>query len=80
MARPQDRRASGPGFGAGLLWTVAFTTPLMIAIQLVSARIGWLTGQGLAASFRRVMPLRHRVLGWLATAIMAGALVAMIVV
>jgi NRAMP (natural resistance-associated macrophage protein)-like metal ion transporter len=47
---------AGARFGAGLLWTVAFTTPLMIAIQLVSARIGWLTGQGLAASFRRLMP------------------------
>jgi NRAMP (natural resistance-associated macrophage protein)-like metal ion transporter len=47
---------SGAQFGAGLLWTLAFTTPLMISIQLVSARIGWLTGQGLAASIRRVMP------------------------
>ncbi len=47
---------AGAQFGAGLLWTMAFTTPLMIAIQLVSARIGWFTGQGLAASMRRVMP------------------------
>ena len=47
---------AGAQFGAGLLWTMAFTTPLMIGIQLVSARIGWLTGQGLAASIRRVMP------------------------
>lgn len=47
---------AGAQFGAGLLWTMAFTTPLMIGIQMVSARIGWLTGQGLAASIRRVMP------------------------
>jgi NRAMP (natural resistance-associated macrophage protein)-like metal ion transporter len=47
---------AGAQFGPGLLWTMAFTAPLMIAIQLVSARIGWLTGQGLAASIRRVMP------------------------
>jgi len=47
---------AGAQFGAGLLWTMAFTTPLMIGIQLISARIGWLTGQGLAASMRRVMP------------------------
>ncbi len=47
---------AGARYGAGLLWTVAFTTPLMIAIQMVSARIGWFTGQGLAASMRRVMP------------------------
>jgi NRAMP (natural resistance-associated macrophage protein)-like metal ion transporter len=48
---------AGAQFGAGLLWTMAFTTPLMIGIQMVSARIGWLTGQGLAASIRRVMPV-----------------------
>jgi NRAMP (natural resistance-associated macrophage protein)-like metal ion transporter len=47
---------AGAQFGAGLLWTMAFTTPLMIGIQMVSARIGWLTGQGLAASIRRIMP------------------------
>ena len=47
---------AGAQFGAGLLWTMAFTTPLMIGIQLVSARIGWLTGQGLAASIRRFLP------------------------
>lgn len=47
---------AGAQFGAGLLWTLAFTTPLMISIQMVSARIGWFTGQGLAASIRRAMP------------------------
>jgi len=54
---------AGAQFGAGLLWTMAFTTPLMIGIQLVSARIGWLTGKGLAASMRRLMP------AWLTTSI-----------
>ena len=47
---------AGAQFGAGLLWTIVFTTPLMISIQMVSARIGWFTGEGLAASIRRVMP------------------------
>jgi Mn2+/Fe2+ NRAMP family transporter len=47
---------AGAQFGAGLLWTLALTTPLMISIQMVSARIGWFTGQGLAASMRRVLP------------------------
>jgi len=47
---------AGAQFGPGLLWTMAFTTPLMIAIQMVSARIGWVTGQGLGAAFRRVLP------------------------
>lgn len=56
---------AGAQFGAGLLWTTAFTTPLMIGIQLVSARIGWLTGKGLAAAMRQVLP------AWLTTAIVA---------
>src|SRR5215216_393823 len=49
---------AGARFGAGLLWTLAFTTPLMIGIQMVSARIGWLTGEGLAANLCRVVPRR----------------------
>jgi NRAMP (natural resistance-associated macrophage protein)-like metal ion transporter len=61
---------AGAQFGAGLLWTMAFTTPLMIGIQLVSARIGWLTGQGLAAGIRRVMPV------WATAAIVALLMVA----
>ena len=56
---------AGAQFGAGLLWTMTFTTPLMIAIQMVSARIGWFTGHGLAASMRRVMP------AWLTMVIVA---------
>ena len=47
---------AGAQFGVGMLWTVAFTTPLMIGIQMVSARIGWITGRGLADSMRLVMP------------------------
>ncbi len=49
---------AGAQFGAGMLWTLAVTTPLMVGIQMVSARIGWLTGQGLAANLCRVMPRR----------------------
>jgi len=47
---------AGAAYGAGLLWSLAFTTPLMIAVQMVSARIGWVTGRGLAANACRVMP------------------------
>ena len=47
---------AGAQFGAGMLWTLALTTPLMIGIQMVSARIGWVTGRGLAANICRVMP------------------------
>ena len=47
---------AGAQFGAGLLWTTVLTTPLMIGIQLVSARIGWATGRGIAANLRMHYP------------------------
>jgi NRAMP (natural resistance-associated macrophage protein)-like metal ion transporter len=47
---------AGAQYGYGLLWSVFFTTPLMVAIQLVSARIGRVTGQGLAANIRERFP------------------------
>ncbi|MFK4485291.1 NRAMP family divalent metal transporter [Bradyrhizobium sp. USDA 336] len=47
---------AGVQFGFGLLWTVFLTTPFMIAIQLVSAQIGRVTGKGLAANVMRVAP------------------------
>ncbi|MGJ4947904.1 NRAMP family divalent metal transporter [Bradyrhizobium sp. HKCCYLS20291] len=47
---------AGAQFGYGLLWTVFLTTPFMIAIQLVSARIGRVTGKGLAANITSLAP------------------------
>ncbi len=47
---------AGAQFGYGLLWSVALTTPLMIGIQVVSARIGRVTGNGLAANIRDHFP------------------------
>jgi NRAMP (natural resistance-associated macrophage protein)-like metal ion transporter len=47
---------AGAAYGAGLLWSLAFTTPLMIAVQMISARIGWVTGRGLANNICRVLP------------------------
>jgi NRAMP (natural resistance-associated macrophage protein)-like metal ion transporter len=47
---------AGAQFGFGMLWTVVLTYPLMTAVQLVSARIGRVTGCGLAANMREVMP------------------------
>ncbi len=47
---------AGAQYGYGLLWSVLFTTPLMIAIQLVSARIGRVTGHGVAANIREHFP------------------------
>lgn len=64
---------AGAQFGAGLLWTMAFTTPLMIGIQMVSARIGWLTGQGLAAAACRVLP-RWIAIGLVALLVLANTL------
>src|SRR5215212_2402545 len=47
---------AGAQFGYGLLWTVVLTFPLMVAVQLVSARIGRVTGAGLAKNMGEVMP------------------------
>jgi NRAMP (natural resistance-associated macrophage protein)-like metal ion transporter len=47
---------AGAQFGYGLLWTVFLTTPFMIAIQLVSAQIGRVTGRGLAANVKTLAP------------------------
>ena len=47
---------AGAQFGYNMLWTVVFTYPLMVGIQMVSARIGCITGRGLAANIRSVFP------------------------
>jgi NRAMP (natural resistance-associated macrophage protein)-like metal ion transporter len=47
---------AGAQMGYGLLWTVVLTWPLMVAIQSISARIGHVSGQGLASAMRQVWP------------------------
>jgi NRAMP (natural resistance-associated macrophage protein)-like metal ion transporter len=47
---------AGAQFGYNMLWTVIFTYPLMVGIQMVSARIGCITGRGLAANIRTHFP------------------------
>lgn len=47
---------AGAQFGFNALWTVVLTWPFMVGIQLVSARIGRVTGRGLAANIRRAYP------------------------
>ena len=47
---------AGAQFGFNMLWTVVFTYPLMVGIQTVSARMGRVTGLGLAANIRKVFP------------------------
>jgi Mn2+/Fe2+ NRAMP family transporter len=46
----------GAQFGLNLMWTIALTYPLMTAIQTICARIGRVTGEGLAANMARVLP------------------------
>jgi NRAMP (natural resistance-associated macrophage protein)-like metal ion transporter len=46
----------GAQFGYALGWTMFLTAPFMIAIQLVSARIGAVTGQGVAANIGKALP------------------------
>jgi len=47
---------AGAQFGPNMLWTVVFTYPLMVGIQVVSARIGRVTGKGLTANIRSLYP------------------------
>jgi NRAMP (natural resistance-associated macrophage protein)-like metal ion transporter len=47
---------AGAQFGYSMLWTVLFTYPLMVGIQMVSARLGYITGKGLAANVKAVFP------------------------
>jgi NRAMP (natural resistance-associated macrophage protein)-like metal ion transporter len=47
---------AGAQFGFLTLWAVVFTYPLMVGIQLVSARIGRVTGHGLASNIGRHFP------------------------
>ncbi len=61
---------AGAQFGFNMLWTVVFTYPLMVGIQMVSARLGCITGKGLAANIRENFPL------WVLYAIVGLLLVA----
>jgi NRAMP (natural resistance-associated macrophage protein)-like metal ion transporter len=47
---------AGAQFGFNMLWTIVLTYPLMVGIQTVSARMGRVTGKGLAANIRTVFP------------------------
>ena len=53
-----------------LVWTLLITTPLMIGIQMLSARIGWVTGQGLATNINKMCPR------WLTTTLITLLVVA----
>ncbi|QNK67237.1 NRAMP family divalent metal transporter [Variovorax sp. PAMC26660] len=61
---------AGAQFGFGTLWTVLLTYPLMVGIQMVSARIGRVSGHGLATNIRRHYP------AWLLYAVVGLLLIA----
>lgn len=46
----------GAQFGNALLWTSAYTWPLMFAVQMMCARIGMVMGEGLSAALRTKFP------------------------
>jgi NRAMP (natural resistance-associated macrophage protein)-like metal ion transporter len=48
---------AGAAFGYGLGWSVLLTLPFMVAVQEISARLGRVTGCGLAAALKRHTPL-----------------------
>ena len=47
---------AGSRFGFGLLWTMLLAYPLMAGMQEICARIGLVTGRGLAGNIRRHFP------------------------
>ena len=64
---------AGAQFGFNMLWTVLFTYPLMVGIQVVSARIGRVTGHSLATNIRKHYP------AWLLYSIVGLLLIANII-
>jgi len=61
---------AGAQFGLGMLWSVFLTTPLMVGIQIVSARIGRVSGHGIARNLRDHYP---RPLLWFVVALLLVA-------
>ncbi len=47
---------AGAAFGYGLGWAVVLTLPFMVAVQEISARIGRVTGAGIAGTLRAHAP------------------------
>ena len=64
---------AGAQFGYGLLWTLLFSYPLMVGIQEISARIGRVTGRGIAGNLCRHHPR------WLARALITLLAIANII-
>jgi NRAMP (natural resistance-associated macrophage protein)-like metal ion transporter len=61
---------AGAAFGLNMLWSVVLAYPLLAAIQSTVARIGRVTGHGLAANVKRTFP------GWVLAPLVLSLLVA----
>ena len=48
--------SAGAALGTSLLWRAPITWPLMAAVQFMCARIGMVTGRGLAGAFHHKLP------------------------
>jgi NRAMP (natural resistance-associated macrophage protein)-like metal ion transporter len=64
---------AGAQFGYALSWTMLYTYPLMVAVQMISARIGRTTGHGVAGVLRLHYP------NWLLQIIVLMLLVANVI-
>jgi Mn2+/Fe2+ NRAMP family transporter len=64
---------AGARFGFAMCWVMLFTFPLMAAIQEISARIGRVTGHGIAGNIRQFYP------AWLSRVIVGLLLIANII-
>jgi NRAMP (natural resistance-associated macrophage protein)-like metal ion transporter len=47
---------AGAGYGYATLWTAPLTVPLMISVQYICAKIGLVSGMGLANALKRFYP------------------------
>jgi NRAMP (natural resistance-associated macrophage protein)-like metal ion transporter len=63
----------GAQFGYALGWTMLFSYPLMVAIQIIAARIGCISGYGIAENIRRHYPR------WLLHGVVALLLIANVI-
>jgi Mn2+/Fe2+ NRAMP family transporter len=63
----------GAQFGFGVAWTLWVTFPLMVGIQLASARIGRITGKGLTENFAVLCP-RWLVMGLVSLLVVANVI------
>lgn len=61
---------AGAQFGLNMLWLMFLAYPLMVAVQAISARVGRVTGNGLAFNLKQVLP------GWAVVLLVSALFVA----